>query len=82
MNWTQTEIAEAEACLEKILSSALFAQAERQQRFLRYVVTETLSGRGELLKGYTIVTKVFDREQTFDPAFDSIVRVEAAREIV
>lgn len=79
MNWTKTEIAEAEICLDKVLASPMFAQAERQQRFLRYVVTETLAGRAEMLKGYTIGVEVFDREPSFDPAFDAIVRVEAAR---
>lgn len=79
MNWTQTEIAQAETCLGKVLASPMFAKAERQQRFLRYVVTETLAGRAEMLKGYTIGVEVFDREPSFDPALDAIVRVEAAR---
>lgn len=79
MNWTQTEIAEAETYLDKVLASPMFAQAERQQRFLHYVVTETLAGRAKMLKGYTIGVEVFDREQTFDPAIDAIVRVEAVR---
>jgi TolB-like protein len=57
----------------------MFAQAERQQRFLRYILAETLAGRAEKLKGYTIGVEVFDRESSFDPAVDAIVRVEAAR---
>jgi adenylate cyclase len=79
MNWTQTQIAEAEAGLDKVLASPMFAQAERQQRFLRYVVSETLVGRADMLKGYTIGVEVFDRELSFDPAVDAIVRVEASR---
>ncbi len=66
-------------CLEKILSSPIFAHAERSQRFLRYIVSETLAGRAEKLKGYTIGLEVFDRDPSFDPALDAIVRVEAAR---
>lgn len=78
-SWTEAEIAEAYSCLDKILANSIFSQAERQQRFLRYVVTETLAGRAEKLKGYTIGVEVFDREPSFDPAVDAIVRVEAAR---
>lgn len=77
--WTEAKIAEACACLDKVLTSPIFSQAERQQRFLRYVVTETLAGRAEKLKGYSIGMEVFDRDQNFDPMLDSIVRVEAAR---
>ncbi|MGH8727243.1 MAG: hypothetical protein ACREV9_03580 [Burkholderiales bacterium] len=59
--------------------SSLFAQAERQKRFLDYLVTETLAGRAEKLKGYTIGLEVFDRDASFDPAIDAIVRVQAAQ---
>jgi adenylate cyclase len=67
------------ACLEKILISAPFAQSERLQRFLKFVVTETLAGHADRLKGYTIGVEVFDRDASFDSAIDAIVRVEAAR---
>ncbi len=36
-------------------------------------------GRGERLKGYNVALAVFDRPNTFDPAVDPIVRIEAAR---
>ena len=42
-------------------------------------ITETLEGRGERLKGYTIARKVFERPETFDPLVDPLVRVEAGR---
>jgi TolB-like protein len=54
-------------------------QSERQQRFLKFIVTETLAGHTDRLKGYTIAIEVFDRDVSFDPAIDAIVRVEAAR---
>jgi TolB-like protein len=54
-------------------------QSVRQQRFLRFIVTETLAGHTDRLKGYTIALEVFDRDVSFDPAIDAIVRVEAAR---
>jgi adenylate cyclase len=54
-------------------------QSDRQQRFLKFIVTEALAGRTDRLKGYTIAIEVFDRDVNFDPAVDAIVRVEAAR---
>lgn len=43
------------------------------------IVSETLAGRGEHLKGYNVGLEVFDRPVTFDPVIDPIVRIEAAR---
>ena len=77
--WSEGERTKVQVCLDKVLSSPVFSHAERQQRFLRYVVTQTLTGNTERLKGYTIGIEVFDREPTFDPTIDAIVRVEAAR---
>ena len=78
-NWTKAQDTKVNECLAKILSSPMFAKAERQQRFLSYIMAETLEGRAEKLKGYTIGVEVFDRKPSFDPAIDAIVRVEAAR---
>jgi adenylate cyclase len=76
---SETEKAGARTCLEKILSSSVFARSKRQQRFLRYVVAHSLAGNTARLKGYTIGVEVFDRGPTFEPMLDAIVRVEAAR---
>jgi tetratricopeptide (TPR) repeat protein len=65
--------------LERILKSAPFLQSRRRQRFLEYIVHETLAGRGERLKGYSIALEVFGRPETFDPMADPIVRIEAGR---
>src|ERR1700733_9829224 len=78
-NRTGAEIAKAHTCLAKILASPCFVQSDRQQRFLKFIVTETLAGHTDRLKGYTIALEVFDRDVTFDPAIDAIVRVEATR---
>jgi adenylate cyclase len=78
-NRAGVEIAKARTCLDRILASPCFVQSERQQRFLRFIVTETLAGHTDRLKGYTIAIEVFDRDVRFDPAIDAIVRVEAAR---
>ena len=65
--------------LDRILASADFAQSERMKTFLRFVVEETLEGRAERLKEYTIATEVFARDESFDPQTNTIVRVEAGR---
>ncbi|WP_138380513.1 tetratricopeptide repeat protein [Luteithermobacter gelatinilyticus] len=65
--------------LDRILNSRLFENKNRPKRFLTYVVEETLKGRAELLKGYTLGIEVFDKDEDFDPQTDAIVRVEAGR---
>lgn len=65
--------------LDRLLASAGFANAGRMSRFLRFVVEQTLAGEGERLKEYVIGVEVFDRDASYDPRLDSIVRVEAAR---
>lgn len=71
--------AEIRAQVERILASECFAQTVRAAQFLRYAVEETLSGRGDRLKGYTIAVEVFERSADFDPQTDPLVRVEAGR---
>src|SRR5437867_8631491 len=65
--------------LAALLRSNAFAHVDRLKRFLRYVVEETIAGRGENLKEYSIGVEVFDREASFDPRTDPIVRVQARR---
>jgi len=65
--------------LEKVLASALFADVPRLSRFLEFVVSETLAGRGERLKGFVIACEVFDKNDSSDAQTTTIVRVEAGR---
>src|SRR5262249_60606093 len=65
--------------LALVLASSAFAPVDRLKRFLRYVVEETVAGRAETLKEYPIGVEVFDRETSFDPRTDPIVRVQARR---
>jgi eukaryotic-like serine/threonine-protein kinase len=65
--------------LRRILESASFVHSPRLQRFLAFLVEETLAGRGGRLKEYVIGLEVFARPATYDPRFDSLVRVEARR---
>src|SRR5262245_15536557 len=77
--WNEGEIEAIRDELARILNSASFEQSHRRQRFLNYIVTEALEGRADRLKGYSIGVEVFDKPDTFDPATDPLVRVEAAR---
>jgi Tetratricopeptide repeat len=65
--------------LDRIVRSDPFVQSQRRRRFLEYIVHESLAGRGERLKGYSVALEVFDRPETFDPVADPIVRIEAGR---
>lgn len=67
------------AALERAISGSELATSPRLAAFLRFVVAETLGGRGETLKGYTIAVEALGRPTSFDPQADPIVRVEATR---
>ena len=67
------------AQLKQILASDAFARARRMQRFLEYVVEETLAGRADQLGEFAIGIAVFDRGEDFEPALDPIVRNDARR---
>ena len=70
---------EIRAELDTILAGRAFEHAGRAQEFLRFVVMETLAGRDDRLKGYTIAVDVFARGADFDAQSDPLVRVEAGR---
>ena len=67
------------AHLAEILTSRVFAKADRISRFLRYVVDASLEGRTNQINEYAIAVDVYDRPQAFDSRLDGIVRVEAGR---
>ncbi len=67
------------AQLDRILTSDHFDASDRNRRFLRYVVEECLEGRAQQIKAYCIAVSVFNREPSFDPQSDPIVRLEAGR---
>ncbi len=67
------------AHLEQILASPGFANAERLRRFLTYVTEAHLRGESGQLKEYVLGREVFDRDESYDPRLDPIVRVEARR---
>ena len=65
--------------LERMVADPALAVSARDRSFLRYVVGETLAGRGERIKAYSIATEVFGRSRDFDAQNDPVVRVEAGR---
>ena len=78
-HWSESDQEAIRHQLDRILNSGPFHQSQRRQRFLEYLVNETLAGRSDRLKGYNIALEVFDRPETFDPIFDPVVRIEAGR---
>ncbi len=65
--------------LQRILQSRQFVDTTRLARFLEYLVEQTLAGNDDALKGYAIGLDVFDKPEDFDPAIDTIVRVQASK---
>ena len=75
---TVTEL-EVRQQLDRILNSKTFQQVQRLKRFVTFVVLETKDGRGDQLKEFVVGVQVFDKESSFDPRNDPIVRVQARR---
>jgi tetratricopeptide (TPR) repeat protein len=68
-----------ESQLEKILRSDIFTKADSLRRLLRFVVDETVAGRGEDIKEYSLGVSVLGKGDSFDPKADPIVRVQMRR---
>ncbi|MEP3333574.1 tetratricopeptide repeat protein [Sedimentitalea sp.] len=67
------------AQLARILDSSKLQGSQRRRDLLSYLVEETLAGRSDQIKGYTVALAVFGRAETFDPSADPVVRLEAGR---
>ena len=65
--------------LERIERSKGFRRSLRMTRFLRFIVEAKLADRLDDLREIVLGIEVFDRGDSFDPAEDNIVRVDAAR---
>jgi hypothetical protein len=65
--------------LDKIVNSPAFAQSQRLIRFLRFIIEHYLRHEADQLKEYKLGLCVFDRDESYDPRTDPIVRVEASR---
>ena len=71
--------AEVRAALARLIASPALGKSGQLAHFLTYVVEETLAGRAERIKAYTIAVDALGRDARFDPQSDPIVRVEAGR---
>lgn len=65
--------------LARILSSSEFSVPDRIRQFLLYIVNETLAGRSERIKAYSVAVEVFGRDANLDIQNDPVVRIEAGR---
>ncbi|MBV1915634.1 MAG: hypothetical protein KUG72_09630 [Pseudomonadales bacterium] len=65
--------------LERVLVSDGFTRSPRLCEFLRFVVEESLEGRGKRINGTQIAIEVYKRDESFDATTDPVVRTEASR---
>jgi tetratricopeptide (TPR) repeat protein len=65
--------------LARILANHRFVSADRNSRFLRYLVEKSLAGKSCEIKETIIAAEFYGRPGDYDPKVDSIVRVEASR---
>jgi TolB-like protein len=69
----------ADEQLNRILASESFQTTQQLSGFLRFIVEETLAGRSDQLKAYTIAVSVLGRKDNYDPQTDATVRILAGR---
>src|SRR5260370_31102596 len=65
--------------VEKVAASAVLHGSESLCKLLRYLAHHAIEHPGTPLKEYQIATEEFRRPPDFDPALDSMVRVQAGR---
>jgi DNA-binding winged helix-turn-helix (wHTH) protein len=75
----QCSPADVERTVSIISESEEFSRSSRLMDILQFLVSETMAGRAERLKGFVIATQVLGKTASFDATQDSIVRVEVAR---
>jgi hypothetical protein len=72
-------IAEEMAELAAVLASKSFSRAFNQAAILNYICQEYAQGRGDAIKEYNVAVQALGRRPDFNPAIDSVVRVEVSR---
>jgi TolB-like protein len=70
---------EVEQQLGRIFHGPHFTESPILKKFLAFIVQETLSGRSNCLKEYTIALNVLDKPHNFNPQESGIVRIHAGR---
>jgi hypothetical protein len=64
--------------MNRLLQTSHFNNSRRYPSLFRYIVEETLDGRGQFLKERLIGVQVFGRPANYDTAADPVVRVTIA----
>ena len=65
--------------LKKVLASNYFSAAKQMQCFLEFIVEKTISGKGDLLKQYTIGVEALSFLDDFDPESNPVIRIMGGR---
>ena len=65
--------------LERIYLDPHFTESQILRRFLSFIVEETMLGRANCLKEYTIALSVLEKPPSFRPKENGIVRIHAGR---
>ncbi len=75
---TEEEKNQVRRQMERLLETAHFKNSRRYPALFRFIVEETLEGRGEFLKERLLGVRVFNRPPDYDTADDPIARVTIA----
>lgn len=75
---TEEDKAAVRRQLHRLVETSHFKNSKRYPALFRFIVEETLEGRGEFLKERLLGIRVFDRPADYDTATDPIVRVTIA----
>ena len=65
--------------LKRIFADQIFSVSDILKRFLSFITEETLNGRSNQIKEYTIGLNVLNKTFGFNPKEDAIVRIHAGR---
>ena len=75
---TEEEKDQVRRQMERLLETVHFKNSRRYPALFRFIVEETLEGRGEFLKERLLGVRVFNRPPDYDTADDPIARVTIA----
>jgi TolB-like protein len=76
---TLFSVSAVEEALEKIFRDPHFSESAVLRKFLSFIVQETILGRSNCLKEYTIAINVLEKPTNFNPQQNAIVRIHAGR---
>ena len=65
--------------LERIFCDPHFTESAILKKFLSFIIQETIQGRSNCLKEYTIAINVLEKPLSFNPQENGIVRIHAGR---